>query len=83
MNANGSGGTDHGTAGPAFLMGKSVNGGLHGEQPSITKLDEGGDLRYTTDFRSIYTTLLSRWFETDPTDVISGKFPELPLFSAE
>tara|TARA_B100000029_G_C17596744_1_gene964430 strand:- start:2064 stop:3371 length:1308 start_codon:yes stop_codon:yes gene_type:complete len=83
VNANGSGGTDHGTAGPAFLMGKSVNGGLHGEQPSLTKLDDGKDLRYTTDFRSIYTTLLSHWFETDPTDVISGKFPELPLFSAE
>lgn len=50
---NGSGGTDHGTAGPMFVMGARVKGGLFGEHPSLTELDKG-DLIHTTDFRTVY-----------------------------
>src|SRR6266851_194842 len=55
--ANASGGTDHGTAAPVLALGPSVKGGFYGEEPSLTGLDQG-DLKYTTDFRSVYATVL-------------------------
>lgn len=58
---NGSGGTDHGTAAPHFLLGGRVRGGFHGEFPSLAAL-ENGDLRYSTDFRQLYSTILQSWW---------------------
>ena len=55
--ANGSNGTDHGTAAPMFVAGAPVKGGFYGDEPSLTDLDNG-DLKFTTDFRSVYATLL-------------------------
>ena len=48
---NASGGTDHGTAAPQFVMGGRVKGGLHGAYPSLTDLQDG-DLKHTVDFRT-------------------------------
>jgi uncharacterized protein (DUF1501 family) len=76
VRENGSAGTDHGTATPVFLFGGGVRGGIHGETPSLASLDQG-DLKHTTDFRSVYATLLARWLQTDPRDVLQGSFPEL------
>src|SRR5262249_24125468 len=46
VSENGSAGTDHGTAGPVFLAGAGVQGGLVGATPSLLDLDpEHGDLR--------------------------------------
>jgi uncharacterized protein (DUF1501 family) len=53
---NASGGTDHGTAAPHFVMGGQVKGGLYGTYPSLTDLQDG-DLRHTIDFRNVYSTL--------------------------
>ncbi len=53
---NASGGTDHGTAAPQFVMGGKVKGGLHGVQPSLGDLQDG-DLRHTVDFRDVYSTM--------------------------
>lgn len=53
---NASGGTDHGTAAPHFVMGGKVAGGLHGAYPSLTDLQDG-DLRYAVDFRDVYSTI--------------------------
>ncbi len=53
---NASGGTDHGTAAPLFVMGGGVKGGLHGAQPSLGDLQDG-DLRYAVDFRSVFATV--------------------------
>jgi uncharacterized protein (DUF1501 family) len=64
--ANASQGTDHGTAGPAFVAGLPVKGGFYGEEPSLTDLDHG-DLKFTTDFRDVYYELLWRTVGTDPT----------------
>lgn len=70
VRANASQGTDHGTAGPAFLLGEKVNGGFYGQQPSLTDLDDG-DLRQTTDFRDIYATLLDKVLTTDPGPILN------------
>ncbi len=71
VHANASNGTDHGTAGPMFVLGDGVHGGLYGEQPSLTDLD-AGDLKFSTDFRSIYATLLDRVLGADPARILGG-----------
>lgn len=63
--ANSSQGTDHGAAGPVFLMGAPVKGGFYGDEPSLTDLVDG-DLKTTTDFRDVYHELLSKTLKTDP-----------------
>ena len=61
VEENASGGTDHGTAGPMFVMGKSVKAGFYGKHPSLKDLDENGDLKMTTDFRRVYATMIKSW----------------------
>ena len=58
-------GTDHGTAGPVFVIGNKVNGGFYGDQPSLRDLYMG-DLAVTTDFRDVYATLIEKVLSTDP-----------------
>ncbi len=58
---NAAAGTDHGAAGPVFLMGRAVSGGLWGEPPSLDALDEFGNLQATTDFRDVCRTLAADW----------------------
>jgi uncharacterized protein (DUF1501 family) len=53
---NASGGTDHGTAAPLFVMGGGVKGGLYGAYPSLGDLQDG-DLKHTVDFRSVFATV--------------------------
>lgn len=80
VKENKSGGTDHGTAAPMFLMGSHVKGGLHGRTPSLTDLDEG-DLKYTTDFRGVYANVLEDWFKTNSKDVLGKRFDSLGLIT--
>src|SRR5499433_1810069 len=54
-------GTDHGAANLMFVAGKQVKGGHYGTIPSLTKLDDGDNLVYTTDFRRVYATMISSW----------------------
>jgi uncharacterized protein (DUF1501 family) len=63
--ANASQGTDHGTSGPVLILGKPVKGGLYGDAPSLTDLTDG-DLKTTTDFRDVYSELLTHTVGTDP-----------------
>jgi uncharacterized protein (DUF1501 family) len=73
-------GTDHGTAGPAFIIGKSVTGGQYGAPPSLTDLDRG-NLKFTTDYRRIYSTLIQGWMGHDETsDILRNDFKPLPIF---
>jgi uncharacterized protein (DUF1501 family) len=79
VKENTSQGTDHGTAGPAFVIGESVKGGQYGKLPSLTDLDDG-NLKYTTDYRRMYATLIGTWMgHTDSEAVLRGKFDPLPL----
>lgn len=73
---NGSGGTDHGTAAPMFLFGKSLKGGLYGNQPSLTDLTDG-DLKHAVDFRSVYATVLDRWLGADPAKILGHSFERI------
>jgi uncharacterized protein (DUF1501 family) len=69
---NASRGTDHGAAGIGFLIGTNARPGLLSEYPSLTNLDERGNLRPTVDYRGVYRGLLEQWFQADPADVIPG-----------
>ncbi|GAA3437763.1 DUF1501 domain-containing protein [Kutzneria kofuensis] len=71
VGANASDGTDHGTAGPVFVIGDAVRGGFYGEQPSLTDLDNG-DLKESTDFRDVYATMLRDVLGEDPGKVLDG-----------
>ncbi len=79
IKENGSKGTDHGAAAPLFIVGKPVRGGLVGEQPSLTSTVDGGNLKYTVDFRSVYQTLIRDWLQGDPRAVLGATYPELPV----
>jgi uncharacterized protein (DUF1501 family) len=72
------GGTDHGSAGPAFVIAEGVRGGFHGEHPSLSEL-ENGNLVHTTDFRSVYAALLRDCLGADPRPVV-GDFEPIALF---
>jgi len=76
VEENGSQGTDHGSAQPWFVAGRPVKGGLYGAYPSLTELDNK-NLRMTTDFRSVYATLLRGWLGADAATILKGNFPDL------
>jgi len=80
VQENQSGGTDHGTAAPMFLMGDHVNPGLHGKYPSLTDLDQG-DLKFNTDFRSVYAGLLNDWFRVDSTSILGSNVKPLDIIA--
>jgi uncharacterized protein (DUF1501 family) len=83
VRANASQGTDHGTAGPVFVLGPGVAGGLLGEQPSLGDLDDG-DLKVTSDFRDVYGTLLTSVLQAEPERYLEGYRPRLlPLLQAK
>jgi uncharacterized protein (DUF1501 family) len=81
VKENASQGTDHGVASPMFLVGSHVKGGFYSKHPSLTDLDEG-DLKMTTDFRSVYATAMKEWMGLDDTrSVLKGDYPTLGAFA--
>jgi uncharacterized protein (DUF1501 family) len=63
VRQNGNGGTDHGHAGAMFVIGGGVKGGkVHGTWPGLEReqLYEGRDLALTTDFRAVFTDVLTK-----------------------
>ncbi len=75
---NGSAGTDHGKAGPMFMIGKNVKGGLYGPKPDFQSLDNG-DLKWEIDFRQVYASALDDWLDTDSKSVLGESFTKLNL----
>ncbi len=69
---NGSGGTDHGAAGCAFIVGSKAAGGMVGEYPGLASLDPDDNLKVTSDFRAMYCALLDQWLGADPEAIIPG-----------
>ena len=75
-------GTDHGTANLMFVAGKPVKGGHYGQIPSLTKLDPGDNLIYTTDFRRVYATMIAGWLGyRDTPQLLKGNFEPFDMFS--
>jgi uncharacterized protein (DUF1501 family) len=77
VTQNASNGTDHGTAMPVFVAGGSVRGGVYGDHPSLTDLDRNGNLKFGTDFRSVYATVIARWLGADPAAVLGAPYAPL------
>ena len=76
---NASGGTDHGTATPVYVVGNKVRGGQYGKPVSLTELDDG-NLLYTTDYRRVYASMIGDWMGADADTVLKGHFESLRLF---
>ena len=75
---NASNGTDHGTAAPMFVFGTRIKPGIYGTHPDLQpdKLDHG-DLRFATDFRSVYATILENWLGAKSAAVLGSDFKKL------
>ena len=77
---NGSG-TDHGASSVAFVVGEHVKGGVYGTYPSLepSEQEEGGNLKSSMDFRSVYTTILEDWMHLDPVPIVGGSYEKIPF----
>jgi len=82
---NGSSGTDHGAASVMMAMGGPVRGGLYGTAPNLNPngnnptLENGNnDVRYETDFRSVYAKVIDSWLGGDSTKILGGSFNNGP-----
>ncbi len=81
INENGSQGTDHGAASVMMAMGGTVRGGIFGNAPNLritpdnpTLENSGNDVRYETDFRSVYAKVIDSWLGGDSASVLGGNF---------
>jgi uncharacterized protein (DUF1501 family) len=79
---NASGGTDHGTAAPIFLIGDPVKGGLYGQGPNLAKLDTQQNVSFNVDFRSVYQEILTGHLGVDGKDVLGSSFEAIPFIRA-
>jgi uncharacterized protein (DUF1501 family) len=79
---NVSGGTDHGTANAHFALGGRVAGGLYGAAPDLARVDADGNVAHALDFRSVYATVLERWWGIASAPILGGRFSTLPLLRA-
>jgi uncharacterized protein (DUF1501 family) len=86
ITENGSAGTDHGAAAIMMAMGGNVNGGLYGTAASLdpassnpTLENNGLDVTYETDFRSVYARVIDNWLGADSTNILGGDFRKSTL----
>jgi uncharacterized protein (DUF1501 family) len=82
VHENSSRGTDHGAGSCLFVAGPAVNGGAIGKHPSLSELD-AGDLRFQTDFRCVYATLLDQWLGCNSRTVLGEKWDHLDLLKTK
>ncbi|MEE2778214.1 MAG: DUF1501 domain-containing protein [Acidobacteriota bacterium] len=81
VEENASLGTDHGTAGPMFVVSNQLEGGFYGGEPSLTDLDDG-NLKMTTDFRRVYATMIDEWMRhSDTASILKGSYAPLGMFT--
>jgi uncharacterized protein (DUF1501 family) len=64
-----------------MAIGGAVRGGIYGTAPSLdpnpanpTLENSGGDVRYETDFRSVYASVLEGWLGTNSVPILGGDF---------
>jgi len=81
VKENASGGTDHGAAAPMFLAGGGIKSGLLGKMPSLAPQDLfDGDVKYNTDFRSVYATVLEKHLGVKSAGILRTQFPLLAAY---
>jgi uncharacterized protein (DUF1501 family) len=76
---NGSRGTDHGSGAPMFLIGGKVKAGVVGAHPSLTDL-EAGNLKFHTDFRQVYGSVLESWLGVSHREVLGREYQAVEVF---
>ena len=79
---NGSAGTDHGAGAPQLLFGGKVKGGIYGSNPNLTDFDNNANLLHEFDFRQLYATLMTQWFDLDQVEIeniLYHQFETFPL----
>jgi len=82
ISENGSNGTDHGSAAVMMALGGGVRGGIYGTAPNLNNIDTrnptlenaGGDVKFETDFRSVYAKVLESWLGVPSTAILGGDF---------
>jgi len=81
INENASAGTDHGAASVMMVMGGAVRGGIYGTAPNLriagdnpTLENNGQDVKYETDFRSVYSTVIDNWLGGNSTQILGADF---------
>jgi uncharacterized protein (DUF1501 family) len=80
VQENASRGTDHGTAAPMFIIGSNVKPGVYGAHPSLRPADlDKGDLKFHTDFRGVYATLLEKWMKVESKGVLGAGFKQVGI----
>jgi uncharacterized protein (DUF1501 family) len=79
VKENASQGTDHGAAAPLFVAGGAVRSGVIGKHPSLADLDREGDMRFHTDFRQVYATLLDQWLGVPSREVLGANYEHVPV----
>ncbi len=86
IKSNASFGTDHGTAWPAIMFGSMVNPAILGSNPVIAReVGKKDNLPMQFDFRSVYASIFSEWFEADDEvirQVLFEKFEYLPILKS-
>jgi uncharacterized protein (DUF1501 family) len=79
VKQNASGGTDHGTANNVFMIGGNIKRPkVLNEAPNLTDLD-AGDLKFSIDFRQIYSSLLQDWLKVNDKTILGKTFPSLGI----
>lgn len=76
VHQNGTGGTDHGRASCNFILGNDVFGGkVHGLVDALANenLEDGRDLKVTTDFRSVFSEVADRHLNIHKDNIL---FPD-------
>ena len=81
ISENGSQGTDHGAGGNMMLIGGLVRGGLYGTAPNLsmdpanpTLENANGDVRFETDFRSVYAKILDSWLGANSVQILGADY---------
>ena len=86
VRGNGTGGTDHGTASTAFLLGGNVNGGrVIGDWPGLAKLYQDRDLMPANDLRALLKGTLQAQLGIADTTLSETVFPgriEVPAYTS-
>jgi uncharacterized protein (DUF1501 family) len=81
ITENGSQGTDHGAGANMLLMGGLVRGGIYGSAPNLnmdpsnpTLENSNGDVKWETDFRSVYAKILDSWLGSNSVAILGADY---------